>query len=113
MLTSDNSAIKIEPTATSKDKKRKFALPWWCALVAWLLLAVSVLVSAAFVTFYGIMFADVKCKKWITSMLVSFLTSVFLTQPIKVFLLSYLWTSSRNPLWYSSCPTDGLPHATH
>ena len=91
LLISADSTIHIEPSTTSTEKtkkKRRFALPWWCTIVAWFLLAASVLVSAAFVTFYGIMFADDKCKKWITSMFISFLTSIFLTQPIKVFICS-------------------------
>lgn len=65
-------------------KKKKCELPWWFTIVGWILLWMAVLVSAAFVTFYGIMFQDIKCKKWITSMLISFFMSVFFTQPIKV-----------------------------
>jgi hypothetical protein len=66
------------------SKKKSKSLPWWCTIVAWVILWTSTLVSAAFVTFYGVSFADATCKKWITSMLVSFFMSVFITQPIKV-----------------------------
>ena len=52
--------------------------------MAWVLLWLAILVSMAFVTFYGISFADETCKKWISSMLISFFMSVFVTQPIKV-----------------------------
>lgn len=69
-------------------KKKRLSLPWWCSIIAWLLLWMTVGVCAAFVTFYGIMFQDDKCKKWISSMIVSFLTSVLFTQPIKVLLLA-------------------------
>lgn len=72
-------------TADAKNKKKKCELPWWFVVIGWILLFLTVLVSAAFVTFYGIMFQDIKCKKWITSMLISFFTSVFFTQPIKVY----------------------------
>nr|KAG5710399.1 hypothetical protein BaRGS_022217 [Batillaria attramentaria] len=48
------------------------------------------LVSAAFVTFYGIQFEDATCREWITSLLISFFTSVFVLQPIKIFLLAVL-----------------------
>ena len=71
-------------TSRDKKKKKRFSLPWWFKVVAWTLLWVTVAVSAAFVTFFGIMFEDTKCKKWITSMVISFFTSIFLTQPIKV-----------------------------
>jgi len=69
-------------------KKKRLSLPWWCSIIAWILLWLTVAVCVAFVTFYGIMFQDEKCKKWITSMVVSFLTSVLFTQPIKVLLLA-------------------------
>jgi len=69
-------------------KKKRMSLPWWCSIIAWILLWMTVGVCAAFVTFYGIMFQDDKCKKWISSMVISFLTSVLFTQPLKVFLLA-------------------------
>lgn len=67
-----------------KKKKKKMDFPWYFVIFGWILLWIATLVSAAFVLFYGIQFQDVKCKKWITSMLVSFLASIFVTQPIKV-----------------------------
>ncbi|KAL4239265.1 hypothetical protein ACF0H5_000082 [Mactra antiquata] len=77
---------------SKKKKKKKCELPWWFTIIAWILLWLVVLTSAAFVTFYGISFQDMKCKKWITSMLISFFTSVFLTQPIKVFLFAIIFS---------------------
>ena len=67
-----------------KQPKKPKTFPWWVCVVSWVILWVTVLVCALFVTFYGIQFGDVKCKKWITSMLISFITSIFFTQPIKV-----------------------------
>ena len=69
-------------------KKKRLSLPWWCSIIAWILLWITVGVCMAFVTFYGIMFQDEKCKKWITSMIISFLSSILFTQPIKVLLLA-------------------------
>ena len=59
-------------------------MPWWCRIVAWLLLWLSTACAVAFVNFYGISFKDETCRKWLFSMLVSVVTSVFFTQPIKV-----------------------------
>ena len=73
-----------ESSQRRKKKKGKFSLPWWMIFPTWALLWVSTLVSVAFVTFYGISFGDAKCKKWITSLIVSIFTSIFLTQPVKV-----------------------------
>jgi hypothetical protein len=73
-----------------KKKKKKMDFPWYFVIFGWILLWIATLVSAAFVLFYGIQFQDVKCKKWITSMLVSFLASIFVTQPIKVSIDIYV-----------------------
>ncbi|XP_055954867.1 uncharacterized protein LOC126810750 isoform X1 [Patella vulgata] len=81
-------ALRVE----KKKKKKKFEFPWWCSILGWILLWLGVGVSVAFVTFYGITFQDEKCKKWITSMLTSFFTSVFITQPVKVFLTAIFFS---------------------
>ncbi|XP_013386314.1 uncharacterized protein LOC106155845 [Lingula anatina] len=73
-------------------KKKKFELPWWCRIVAWVILWICVFGAAAMVTFFGISFGDTKARKWITSMLISFVTSVFLTEPIKIFLLAIFFS---------------------
>ncbi|CAL1538860.1 unnamed protein product, partial [Lymnaea stagnalis] len=65
-----------------------FELPWYFTIIAWVLLWVITLGSVVMVIFYGISFKDETCRKWITSLLVSFFTSVFITQPIKVFLFA-------------------------
>ena len=67
-----------------KKKSKPFSLPWWFTIVAWFVLWATTLASLAFVLFYGVQFGDVKTKKWITSLLISFVTSIFLTQPLKV-----------------------------
>ncbi|XP_076459182.1 polycystin-1-like [Babylonia areolata] len=90
-------SARADATLPTKKKKSK-SLPWWCSIIAWILLWVSVAVAAAFVTFYGVSFADETCKKWISSMLVSFFMSVFITQPIKVFLIAiFLSLIIKNP----------------
>ena len=92
---SEPKVLEIKP----HKKKKKCELPWWFRIIAWILLWIAVLVSAAFVTFYGIMFQDIKCKKWITSMLISFFTSIFLTQPIKV-NSDIIFLFFGHPFWF-------------
>lgn len=82
------SGVSEQSDVVPAKKKKRLSLPWWCSIVAWLFLWTTVGVSVAFVTFFGIMFQDEKCKKWISSMVISFLTSVLFTQPIKVLLLA-------------------------
>ncbi|CAD5112526.1 DgyrCDS1737 [Dimorphilus gyrociliatus] len=78
------------PIITQKKQKKPFSFPWWVCIVSWIILWLSVLTCAAVVTAYGITFGDDKSKKWITSMLISFIASIFFTQPIKVILVAVL-----------------------
>lgn len=78
------SVVDLADNADKKKKKKSWDLPWGFVIIGWILLWIATFVSAAFVTFYGVMFQDIKCKMWITSMLISFFTSIFITQPIKV-----------------------------
>ncbi|XP_036357895.1 polycystin-1-like isoform X2 [Octopus sinensis] len=73
-----------------KKNKKKFMFPWWCRIISWILLWLTVAGSCAGVTFYGITFGNEKCTKWISSMLISFFSSVFITEPIKVFGMAIL-----------------------
>lgn len=52
--------------------------------VAWFICLTSIFTSVFFIWAYGVQFGDEKTRKWITSLLVSFFTSVLVTQPIKV-----------------------------
>ncbi|KAI4534073.1 hypothetical protein MG293_014933 [Ovis ammon polii] len=59
-------------------------LPWWCVLVGWLLVAVTSGVAAFFTMLYGLHYGRTSSLKWLISMAVSFVESVFVTQPLKV-----------------------------
>ena len=63
---------------------KTYTIPWWCKIIAYLLSFACMFVSIFFIVIKGIEFGDEKVRKWITSLLVSFLTSVLLTQPIQV-----------------------------
>ncbi|UYV63031.1 hypothetical protein LAZ67_2002891 [Cordylochernes scorpioides] len=66
-----------------KAKSKKFMFPWWCRYIAWFLCFASVVVSVFFLWAYGIQFGDEKTRKWLTSLLISFFSSILVTQPIK------------------------------
>nr|XP_003462903.1 polycystic kidney disease protein 1-like 2 [Cavia porcellus] len=59
-------------------------LPWWCALVAWLLVAVTSGTAAFFTMLYGLHYGRASSLRWLLSMAVSLVESVFVTQPLKV-----------------------------
>jgi len=73
------------------DKKRKqkpksgLKFPWWFRVFAYMLSFAFAGVSLFFVIIKGLVFGNDKVTKWVTSIIVSFFTSAFLTQPIKVY----------------------------
>ena len=89
------SASEEEQTTTREEekKKRSFQLkfPWWFKIIAYTVSFVFATVSIFFVIIKGIEFGNEKVTKWLTSLIISFLSSVLLTQPIQVKLF-YLFT---------------------
>ena len=83
--------VRLTEESSTKKEKKVFLLPWWCSIIAWVLLWIAVGLSIAFVTFYAIMFQDEKAKKWLTSLLIGFFSSVLLTQPVKVLFFALLF----------------------
>ena len=71
-------------------KKRHFELkfPWWFKIVAYFISFVFASVSLFFVVIKGIEFGDEKVTKWLSSLIISFLSSILLTQPIQVYSFS-------------------------
>ena len=65
---------------------RLVVFPWWMKIVAYILSGLVVGVSIAFIIFKGITFGDEAAGRWLTSFLISILTSIFITQPIQVIL---------------------------
>ncbi|KAB1274495.1 Polycystic kidney disease protein 1-like 2 [Camelus dromedarius] len=59
-------------------------LPWWCVLVGWLLVVATSGVAAFFTMLYGLHYGRATSLKWLISMAISFVESVFVTQPLKV-----------------------------
>lgn len=68
------------------DPKKMFEkkFPWWFKIFAYILSILFASVSVFFVIVKGIQFGDDKVTKWLTSLIVYFLCSIFLTQPIQV-----------------------------
>ena len=78
------------PTTTESSEKSclskvlDFTLPWWFKIVAYALSYSFMAVCIFFIIVKGIEFGNEKVEKWLTSLLISILTSIFLTQPIQV-----------------------------
>jgi hypothetical protein len=79
-----------EPESKSKDNKKPIKFPWWFKIIAYILSFIFAFLSLFFIVIKGISFGDEKVNKWLTSILVSFFSSVLLIQPLQVYLLILL-----------------------
>ena len=82
------TAIPTAAVAAMKKKKTVPMLPWWWLIIAYIISFLFVLMAAFFTISRSIEFGDTKTQKWLASILTSFLSSVLLSQPIKVICLT-------------------------
>jgi hypothetical protein len=78
------SQMKQQPMEPVKKKRSGWVFPWWCLFIAYGLSAILTVVSIFFIIVRGIEFGDLKCQKWLTSLLSSFFSSILVIQPLKV-----------------------------
>ncbi|KAM9228012.1 polycystin-1-like protein 2 [Leptosomus discolor] len=76
----------LTPSFSGDGKKSSSSrgLPWWFVFIAWFLVAATSGVSGFFTMLYGLHYGKENSIKWLISMAISFLESLFITQPLKV-----------------------------
>lgn len=84
--------IQTKQVNNSKKRKEKKTLPWWFIFIAYGLSFLVVTVSALFIIARGIEFGDDKTRKWLTSSISGFFSSILLTQPFKVLCMAIFFT---------------------
>jgi hypothetical protein len=67
-----------------KTKINDFKFPWWFKFIAYIVSFSFAGISLFFVIIKGIELGNEKVIKWLTSLIVSFVSSVFLTEPLMV-----------------------------
>ena len=77
--------------AKSNRLNKMFSLPWWFKSVAYMFAFACVGTCVFFIIIKGITFGQEKVAKWLTSLLVSILSSILLTQPIQIVLTTLLF----------------------
>ena len=77
-----------------KKVKKSLSFPWWFKIIGYILAFLFSFVSVFFIIMQGIQFGDEKVGKWLASLVISVASSVLLTQPIQVCILSYSFSSS-------------------
>ena len=65
-------------------KKSKKMLPWWCAIIAWIICLMSIGLSIFLIFSYSLQFGKEKSVAWLGSVLLSITQSVLVFQPLKV-----------------------------
>ncbi len=76
-----------------KKKKPPLKLPWWCKIIAYILSFSICGTCSFFIIVQGVQFGDEKVGKWLTSLVMSFVTGVFLTQPAQVALTTFFFVA--------------------
>jgi hypothetical protein len=77
----------------NNKKQKRMQLPWWCKLIGFALSFLVSIVSLFFVVIKGIEFGNEKVAKWLSSVTVSFLASMLLTQPLQLALVSLFFVT--------------------
>ena len=84
----DGKMIKVKEVDGAKVKtkwwKKKYPLPYWCAYIAWSLAILCTLIGMFITIFYSLQWGKEKAEAWLSSLLLSTLQSVLLTEPVKV-----------------------------
>jgi hypothetical protein len=84
-------ANKPKPPSSTNAKERRFLLPWWFLIIAYLLSFLMVATSVMFILITSVRIGNEKVQQWLGSILASFCASVLLTQPLKVLSLALLF----------------------
>jgi hypothetical protein len=85
-LRKDETSNTTTTSETMEKKKKPRLFPWWCLFIAYGVSYLVIGTSIVLILARGIEFGDTKVRKWLTSMITGFFSSVLLSQPIKVCL---------------------------
>ena len=75
---------KKQKKEKKKDKKAPLTFPWWFKIIAYALSYTIAGICIFFILVKAISLGNDTVTAWLTSVLISLFTSLFLTQPIQV-----------------------------
>lgn len=70
--------------------KQKYWFPHWVTYIAWALTILTNLAACFFIILYALDWGEERANKWLSSLLLSTIQSVFFVQPIKVNILVFV-----------------------
>ncbi|XP_071131885.1 uncharacterized protein [Mytilus edulis] len=82
---------ETHPKADITDDN-EFSLPFWCRYVAWGIVTLAVFTSGFFLILYSMEWGKTKSEEWLLCFFMSFIESMFLVDPLKIILLSLLFS---------------------
>ena len=87
---SEEEILEEEATTAPRDtRKRRFSLPWFFQIIAWVLCIAITFSSLFFLWAYGISFGNDKTYQWLMSVLVSFWIDILVVEPLKVLVVAF------------------------
>ncbi|XP_049720726.1 polycystic kidney disease protein 1-like 3 isoform X1 [Elephas maximus indicus] len=78
------------------NKPLSNGLPRWLAYLCWLLLGITSLASAFFTALYSLELNKDQATSWVISLVLSVLQNTFISQPVKVVVLTFLFSLMLN-----------------
>ncbi|XP_077987011.1 polycystin family receptor for egg jelly-like [Glandiceps talaboti] len=81
----DQDIVNVTKTKTSKNR-----LSWYWLYIAWTLVFLSITVPSVFIIMYSMQWKGEKSNRWLTSMAVSLINSLLITEPLKVVMLTFI-----------------------
>ncbi|CAF4530204.1 unnamed protein product, partial [Rotaria sp. Silwood2] len=82
----EEDAERIGAIPSIEDKTR--TLPHWTIYIAWALITLSILTSSFFIILYSLEWGAQRANEWLITMMLSFGQSIFVIDPLKVFLIT-------------------------
>ncbi|XP_035695282.1 LOW QUALITY PROTEIN: polycystin-1-like [Branchiostoma floridae] len=79
------------------EEKGKWLLPYWFVYIAYLLCAIIIAGCMVVIIMYGQAFGRDQATKWVLSMFLSLIQSMFLMEPIRVILIALFLASISKP----------------
>ncbi|XP_072044193.1 polycystin-1-like isoform X2 [Amphiura filiformis] len=77
-----------QPRQKNKKKKASKTCPWWTTIIAWIVVILVTMMATTFTIFYGIQFGNETTSEWLASFVVTTITGILFTQPIKVIAMA-------------------------
>ncbi|CAC5388020.1 PKD1L2 [Mytilus coruscus] len=91
LQSTDKTDAETHPKADVTDDTQ-FSLPFWCRYVAWGIVTLAVFLSGFFLILYSMEWGKTKSEEWLLCFFMSFIESMLLVDPIKIILLSLLFS---------------------